>query len=59
MELMTSKEVAKYLRVTRDHYKKVVKKQAGFPKPFYISERKPMWDKSEIEQFLHDTRLRK
>ena len=56
MQLMTSKEVATYLHVTRDHYKKVVKKQAGFPKPYHISERKPMWDQAEIDQWMRGTR---
>ena len=56
MDLMTSKEVAKYLCVSRDHYKKVVKKQAGFPKPYHVSERKPMWDKNEINEWMKGTR---
>jgi len=52
-ELIKTNETAKLLRVSKDHFRKVVKHQPNFPKPLQITPNgHPKWRKSEINAFI-------
>ena len=52
-ELLTSAEVAEFLKISVGHFVNVLSKKDGFPKPIRISKNGGMrWRKSEIIGYL-------
>lgn len=52
---MTAKEVAAYLRLSYDHFVKVTRYEAGFPRPFRIGGKEGgrlIFSRAEINAWL-------
>lgn len=53
MKLLKTNEVAEKLNVSRDHFRKRIKHQPDFPKPYKSSENShPMWIEEIIDSYL-------
>jgi predicted DNA-binding transcriptional regulator AlpA len=54
-ELLTIKEVCEYMRISTVTFFRLRKKEENFPRPV-LSNKKKLWKKSEIDEYLERTR---
>lgn len=53
MKLLKTEEVARKLKISRDHFRKCVKHQPTFPKPVLLTPNAhPMWIDEKIDEYL-------
>jgi predicted DNA-binding transcriptional regulator AlpA len=53
MKLLKTKEVAEKLQLSKDHFRKCIKHQPGFPKPIKLTPKShPQWIDEDIENYL-------
>lgn len=55
MELLKTKDVAVKLKISVDHFRKVVKHQQEFPKPVLLTPKAhPMWRDDDIDNYVNE-----
>lgn len=53
MKLLKTDEVARKLKVSRDHFRKCIKHHPEFPKPVLLTPKShPMWIDTVIDEYL-------
>ena len=50
--LLTPSQAAAYFGLSKPSFHRFAEKTPGFPKPIYLGERLPRWDRRALDSFL-------